>query len=558
MSFEFVETVAIELPDISGLSEFAENEKQDKKLVIEIAAIHAGLTSNFNMYTEKALTEAIASWVQPYPKPIILNHDPLSESVGRVMAAKMDKEEDGTPFTRLQVGITDPEAVSKVVDERYLTGSVGGKCKTANCSICGADWAASESFSLPCKHKRGKVYGGKLAYLELNGITFKEYSFVNMPADERSGLRTIGASSSDGSSDESNDWVKAVKFYSLNMNKESIIELNESGEGVDILSKLKKKDAHFTYMNLKGTFLSMNAYDEFEKDCTDSSEKLTIMQSYTTIDNELEQTDVSGNLEAEPAEENNMSENNATEVVEEQEDDILAVATQLSADLAEQASAEESADEADSKVADEEELSENSDEETDSTEVIEESVEEPVQEEVSTEEEEQLTEKQINAEEQAPEEEAKEETIEVAEESADAVDVNALTSQVEKLTAENAKLKKALHNTLAERVVDAKIACGYIEASDRADALKEHSTRTASSLADSIRDLEKVARESSFNSVNTDEPIDATSLPRVEQKTRPTSLDESGTMTVDSSGQPVKEKQIDPEEFLFDIFMNRK
>ncbi len=61
------------------------------------------------------------------------------------MAAKMDKEEDGSSFVRLQVAVTDPVAIEKVLDKRYLTGSVGGRAGKAICSITGEDLAELDS-----------------------------------------------------------------------------------------------------------------------------------------------------------------------------------------------------------------------------------------------------------------------------------------------------------------------------------------------------------------------------------------------------------------------------
>jgi hypothetical protein len=83
------------------------------------------MTSNYNNYSAAELEKALQSWVEPYPKPIILNHDLNTEPIGRVMAAKMDKEQDGSNFVRLQIAITDPVAAQKIMDKRYLTGSVG-------------------------------------------------------------------------------------------------------------------------------------------------------------------------------------------------------------------------------------------------------------------------------------------------------------------------------------------------------------------------------------------------------------------------------------------------
>ena len=69
------------------------------------------------------------------------------------------------------------------------------------------------------------------------------------------------------------------------MSDESIFELCESEEDRNILSNMKKKDAHYTYMNIKGTFLTVSAYDSYESDSTDKSEKITFDQTDTTIGN---------------------------------------------------------------------------------------------------------------------------------------------------------------------------------------------------------------------------------------------------------------------------------
>jgi hypothetical protein len=68
---------------------------------------------------------------------------------------------------------------------------------------------------------------------------------------------------------------------------------------------------------------------------------------------------------------------------------------------------------------------------------------------------------------------------------------------IKSLQEENARLKAALHKTLAERVVDTKIALGLESASDRDKLVEDHGTRTASSLADSLRDLAKLPEKKS-------------------------------------------------------------
>ena len=78
-------------------------------------------------------------------------------------------------------------------------------------------------------------------------------------------------------------------------------------------------------------------------------------------------------------------------------------------------------------------------------------------------------------------------TKEVSEQEADD-SINKLQA----LEEENQKLKSALHRTLVERVVDAKIAAGVESHEVREELIEEHAQRSASSLADSLRDLAKM------------------------------------------------------------------
>jgi starvation-inducible DNA-binding protein len=62
-------------------------------------------------------------------------------------------------------------------------------------------------------------------------------------------------------------------------------------------------------------------------------------------------------------------------------------------------------------------------------------------------------------------------------------------NKLQALEEENQKLRSALHRTLAERVVDAKITIGIESYEAREALVADHVKRTASSLADSLRDL---------------------------------------------------------------------
>lgn len=482
MAYSFEENATLYMPEVDNqIKDLAESVSTDsKKIIIELAAIHAGLTANYNNYPADELEKSLSTWVTPYPKPIITNHNIESDSVGRVMAARMDKEADGSDFIRLQIAVLGQDAVERCLDERFLTGSVGGRAESAKCSICDVDWAnppkeaASRGQKMPCSHQRGKVYNGKLAFLNLSGLSWKEYSFVNMPADQKSSFRSVKVDMVGDTLASEEGWVKAISVYSVDMHKESIVLLSESEEPVEILTEMKKKDARATYLNVKGTFLSVSAYDYSENDKL-NEEKSLIDESHTTINNET------GALMPDQNSEETEDMSKKTEVVTEEED-ILAVASQLSADLAESTTDEVVAEE---EVATEEEAPA-------------EEVEVATEEVVTTEEEtapaeEATTDPELAEEvaEEAPVETTEDEVVSEEVVSEENAEVATLNDTIDTLKTENTKLKQALHYMLAERVVDAKIAVGVIEADSRNDALTDHSKRTASSLGDALRDLKE-------------------------------------------------------------------
>jgi|GEM_PF-1508798 len=203
-----------------------------------------------------------------------MNHDLSSEPIGRVIAAKMDKEEDGSHFVRLQIAVTDPVAAQKISDQRYLTGSVGGRAGKAVCSISGEDLATEDANGRPKapKYKRGTVHKGKMAYIDMQDISFKEYSFVNQPADQRSSVRSKKSVDGKVAISDSEDWVAKSKAFVLHMNEEDIVSISENES---ILHNLKKKESRPLYLHMKGAFLSAIAIQESENSNSENSSLLS-------------------------------------------------------------------------------------------------------------------------------------------------------------------------------------------------------------------------------------------------------------------------------------------
>lgn len=209
-----------------------------KVLRIQVAATHAGLiTRNYGFYLPAKMKDSIPSWTTPYKKPIQVHHRDTDDPIGRVVAARyvdtfdnftsafkdslskgkltiqdfqrmdpvlnpnfymqdslhvvdellalgilQDPNYSGLGYTELTADITDPEAIQKFLDGRYLTGSVGTATNQAICSIkdCRRDWAGEEG---PCDHRPGKMYDGIPMFIVAGSLKNEEWSVVNGPAD---------------------------------------------------------------------------------------------------------------------------------------------------------------------------------------------------------------------------------------------------------------------------------------------------------------------------------------------------------------------------------------
>jgi hypothetical protein len=532
---EFTESLTLELPRIeASIAEAAATKK--KGLVVELAAIHEGMTANFNHYSAEELEKALESWTTPYPKPIIRNHDVYTEPVGRVMDARMDTEEDGSPFVRLQVAITDAEAIEKVGDERYLTGSVGGKAGKALCSVCEKDWANISMFDEPpCAHERGKVYKGKLCYFKMQEISFKEYSFVNVPADQRSSIRSIGSDKETVTDSEEsiNDRPVIAHVYAMDMDKERVVELSESGER-NLFAEMKKKDTAPFYHVLRGAFLTTLALAEAEAEETismpteDDDDILEVMES----------------LEEEPVTEEE------TDAPEEETADEAAPEEDEEADPAE----DEAADPEEDEEASEEDPADAPEEEEGRPEGQEKPHDADTPPPVEREGEEDGPEDEDPEEEpaEAPAEDPEEDATEPVEPDPEESDerISVLEAEVARLSEENAKLKGYFKTQLAERVVDTKIALGIEEADKRAELLEEHKARTASSLRDSIRDLGAITPAA---------PKEPTGAPTVESSVAAVGDDDGRSITTDvKDDNPTKTPQEQLIDGFVDVLMDRR
>lgn len=259
----------------------AAGTQAQRGLVIKIAATHAGLvTRNNTFYMPDKMRAGVPSWTDNYPKPIQIHHNESPgdshDPVGRVMAARYvdtsaalgqiyqnsvlkdsfsknvigradqqfwdtfnsertsfiqktqmirmmdsvlnDPSYEGMGYTELTANITNPDTIQKILDGRYLTGSVGAVSDKAVCSVCDTNWVEEEH----CGHRPGKIYDGVKCVVVAGNLLYDEWSFVNQPADRHSGVLEIQNSVQDSFTDG------VVRFFPVFSHKEDSTSMKDN------------------------------------------------------------------------------------------------------------------------------------------------------------------------------------------------------------------------------------------------------------------------------------------------------------------------------------------
>lgn len=199
-------------------------------LIINYDLSHSGRRINNRIYTVNGQKSGIESLVNPYPKPIIRNHDQESEPIGRFlggnyidnsenalryftnvneyMEVQRAFEEDsperiyktlkryglltsknwpGVGSMRVSAKINDKDAIEKFLDGRYITFSAGSTTDRHVCSVCASDWATGDM----CEHRHGRIYSDELCVFVTGKFEVLEGSVVNTPADDLSQILSM-------------------------------------------------------------------------------------------------------------------------------------------------------------------------------------------------------------------------------------------------------------------------------------------------------------------------------------------------------------------------------
>jgi len=161
-------------------------------ITIKINATHLNyVNGNAVLYTTNAAKNGASSWLTQYAKPQLLYHDKHRDPVGRVIDFKiMDQSSDinePQDYVELDVKISDPDAIAKVIKGLYYTCSVGSSTTRVRCSACNQILTEDGL----CEHEKGSIENGQLVYWIIDEISYDENSFVNNPADPYSRIKNI-------------------------------------------------------------------------------------------------------------------------------------------------------------------------------------------------------------------------------------------------------------------------------------------------------------------------------------------------------------------------------
>jgi hypothetical protein len=197
-----------------------EDPKMVSSLLVKIAATHSALkTGNKGFYLPERMRDGASSFLVPYKKPVLTHHDDFNDPIGRVQSARYvdqshlypvndiwlnklsagslkdkdlqkavqytlktwqnQEEYQGLGYLELIAEITDPDAIQKILDNRYLTVSTAHSSDAAYCGVCMQNWVADGW----CEHEPGNMYEDEECVLIPGKHLYSEVSYVNKPAD---------------------------------------------------------------------------------------------------------------------------------------------------------------------------------------------------------------------------------------------------------------------------------------------------------------------------------------------------------------------------------------
>lgn len=183
---EFVNQNGEAIDSMQLLKDMASGKTQVLALDVEMEATHSGKNHNYCVYYEDSMEKDAESFVNPFKKPMLKNHNDYSgEPLGRITQSWFGPSAltDERSAIHLKARVTDQDAIPKFLDGRYGTVSIGGTMGTVTCNICGKTILKDGKFKF-CGHWRGESYKDQVCYWGAKDIEYHEVSTVNNPADD--------------------------------------------------------------------------------------------------------------------------------------------------------------------------------------------------------------------------------------------------------------------------------------------------------------------------------------------------------------------------------------
>ena len=242
-------------------------------LIVKVDAAHLDYVNrNYYKYITSSVRTAAKSWLKPFNLPVLPvegNHYMGTEPVGRVIDYEIVDIEGVTdpdvPSSKLvlTLHITDPDAVQKVKDRRYLTVSVGSVPLKIVCSICHKDVPLRWPWDDECEHERGQEYDGEVCFWHVFIERYSEVSFVNNPADSSPNHASQVVSHSPGDRDNSTVTMDAEKLSAFYWESyDGIMDEIEKAEEISDVRLTTKKRAKLSTKKFAGPKKSFPLIDE--------------------------------------------------------------------------------------------------------------------------------------------------------------------------------------------------------------------------------------------------------------------------------------------------------
>lgn len=209
----------------------------NKTMIVDFELSRAGKVINRRIYRPNGQRDNTHTWTDPYPKPILKQHDTDGEPLGRITEVHYesleteaidhlggigpylevkrafdtskastiykvmrkynllgDKKWPGLGRLVAKARIPDQDAIQKFHDQRYMTFSAGSHTDAYTCGLCDSEWHNGDI----CDHRPGSNdEDGNPAIFFTGSFLGREASVVNGPANDTSIVQSISFADSD-------------------------------------------------------------------------------------------------------------------------------------------------------------------------------------------------------------------------------------------------------------------------------------------------------------------------------------------------------------------------